>query len=300
MAGFVHLLWTITVPIVVICMAGAWVARSHSLHVKTLSTVSLYVFSPALVLSTLPESSLGGGHAAKITAFTAIFTAACWLLAMACSRWFRLEPCVSRGLTLTTVFSNSNNYGLPVLLLAFGSNGFALGTLYVIGQIILVNVLGTYIASSGHGASAGLRTIIRSPLLYACAAGILLAMVHVSLPGGLGVAAKLLGQAYTMVLLILGIQLGRTSWSGIRRKDVWLGVGLRVFATPLIAKLVIWLLGIHGLLAAVLFVEASMPAAVNTVTLANMYDVDEQWVSVVVAITTALSFLYLPLIIALA
>ncbi|WP_245530695.1 AEC family transporter [Alicyclobacillus acidocaldarius] len=65
------------------------------------------------------------------------------------------------------------------------------------------------------------------------------------------------------------------------------------------AKLLLMALGIRGLLASVLFVEASRPAAVNTVALASRYEMAEEWTSMVVAVTTVLSFVYLPLLIAL-
>ncbi|WP_237699992.1 AEC family transporter [Alicyclobacillus acidocaldarius] len=90
----------------------------------------------------------------------------------------------------------------------------------------------------------------------------------------------------------------RAGWAHGGKTYGW-GVALRVVMVPVAARLLLLALGIHGLLASVLFVEASMPAAVNTVALASRYDVAEEWTSMVVAITTALSFVYLPLVIAI-
>ncbi|WP_347401687.1 AEC family transporter [Alicyclobacillus mali (ex Roth et al. 2021)] len=298
--SFLHLLWTITVPIVVVCAAGALVARYQDVETRSLSTVALYLLAPALILSALPTANLRGDHVVQIVAFTAAMTAFCWLAAWMAGRLFRLDHPTSRALMLTTIFSNSNNYGLPVLLLAFGTQGFALGTLYVILQILLVNTLGVSIAASGRAEGSGLKALYRSPLLYASALGLALSLVHHALPGGLGTAANLLGDAYAaVVLLILGVQLGRTRWSAALQRDVWLGVALRVVIVPIAAKGLLMALGIRGLLASVLFVEASMPAAVNTVALASRYDMAEEWTSMVVAVTTALSFVYLPVVIAL-
>ncbi|WP_304457843.1 AEC family transporter [Alicyclobacillus sendaiensis] len=297
--NFLHLLWTITVPILLICVAGALVARYQEVETRSLSTVALYLLAPALILSALPSANLRGDHVVQIVEFTALITAVCWLVAWMAGRVFRLDRATSRALVLTTIFSNSNNYGLPVLLLAFGIQGFALGTIYVILQILLVNTLGVSIAASGRAGGSGLKALYQSPLLYASALGVVLSLVHHPLPGGFATAAKLLGDAYAaVVLLILGVQLGRTRWSAAARKSVWIGVILRVVIVPVAAKLLLMALGIRGLLAAVLFVEASMPAAVNTVALASRYEVAEEWTSMVVAVTTALSFVYLPFLIA--
>ncbi|AEJ42203.1 Auxin Efflux Carrier [Alicyclobacillus acidocaldarius subsp. acidocaldarius Tc-4-1] len=224
--GFLHLLWTITVPILIVCVAGALVARYQPVETKSLSTVALYLLAPALILSALPSANLRGNHVVQIALFTAVMTAFCWVAAIAAGRLFRLDRATSRALMLTTIFSNSNNYGLPVLLLAFGTQGFALGTLYVILQILLVNTLGVSIAASGRSGESGWRALLRAPLLYASALGLVLAILHQPLPGGISTAAKLLGNAYAaVVLLILGMQLGHTRWLGAWRKDVWLGRG---------------------------------------------------------------------------
>lgn len=298
--SFLHLLWTITVPILVICAAGALVARYQRVDTQSLSTIALYLLAPALILSAMPTANLRGDHVLALVIFTAIMTAFCWLTAAVLSRLFHFDRATSRALMLTTIFSNSNNYGLPVLLLAFGTQGFALGTLYVILQILLVNTLGVAIAASGRTEERAWYALLRTPLLYACAMGVVLAILHTPLPGGLGTAAKLLGDAYAAtVLLILGVQLGKTRWSTALRGDVWLGVALRVVIVPVAAKLLLMALGIRGLLASVLWVEASMPAAVNTVALASRYGIAEDWTSMVVAISTVLSFVYLPIMIGL-
>ncbi|SIS92344.1 AEC family transporter [Alicyclobacillus vulcanalis] len=298
--AFLELLWNVSVPILVTCLAGALFARYQKVDTSSLAAVALYLLAPALILSALPTANLHGSHALQIVLFTASITAFCWLSALAAGRIFRLDRASSRSLMLTTIFSNSKNYGLPVLLLAYGTQGFSLGTLYVILQIILVNTLGVSIAAGGRDRQGGWRTLFRTPLLYASALGLVLCAFHQPLPGGLATAAKLLGDAYAaVVLLVLGIQLGRTQWTAARRKDVWIGVALRVVVTPIASKLLLWALGIHGLLASVLFVEASMPAAVNTVALASRFHTAEEQTSMVVTITTALSFVYLPLIIAM-
>lgn len=224
-----------------------------------------------------------------------------YVLAAATARVFSMSADEKQGLTLTTLFSNANNYGLPVLLLAFGSKGFALGAIYVVGQVVLVNVLGMYLASRSQldGRQAVIH-ILKTPLIYACLTGVFLDLLHLQLPGGTNTAVKMLGTAYpVLVLMILGIKLGTTRLAGLHDSKVWIGVILRIAAVPVLAKLVLIVLGIHGLLASVLFVEASMPAAINTVTLAEKFDGDTETISLVVSVTTILSFIYLPLFIAI-
>jgi predicted permease len=299
MTAYLHLLMSISVPTLIICTCGAILQKNRPVDTKLLADIALYILAPALILSALSESHMHENNVIHIFLFSIIMTAVLWLTAILTAKIARFSERSSRALTLTTIFSNSNNYGLPVLLLAFGHKGFALGAVYVIGQIILVNILGMYIASraSMSGKQAA-NHILKSPLIYACLAGILLALTHIQLPGGISTAVQMLGTAYpTLVLLILGIKLANTKRSGLRRPEVWIGVFLRLIIVPVIAKVVLFTLGIHGLLASVLFVEISMPAAINTVMLAEKFDGDSEMISLIVSITTILSFIYLPLLV---
>ncbi|MCQ2011583.1 MAG: AEC family transporter [Sporolactobacillus sp.] len=300
MTAYINLLTSISVPILIICVCGAILQKKrNSVDTKLLADISLYILAPALILNALSESHLKGTNVIHIFLFSVIMTAVLWLVAMLTAKLFRFPEPSARALTLTVVFSNANNYGLPVLLLAFGQTGFSLGAVYVIGQIILVNILGMYIASrAAMSGKQSILHILKSPLIYACLVGALLAVTHLHLPIGTATAVQMLGTAYpVLVLLILGVKLGSTKFSGVWRREVWIGVFLRLLIVPIIAKLVLFSLGIHGMLASVLFVEISMPAAVNSVMLIEKFDGDSELASLIVTITTILSFIYLPFLI---
>lgn len=302
MIRYLHLVLSITVPILILCGCGI-LLKSFRKNVdsKLLADISLFILAPALIFSALSESHLRGSNVLHIILFTIIMTAVSSLIARTASKLAHLPENSARALTLTTLFSNSNNYGLPVLLLAYGSRGFSLGAVYVIGQIILVNVLGMYLASRNQlSGRQAFQHILKSPLIYACIAGLIFSFTRLPIPGGADKAILMLGSAYpTLVLIILGIKLAGTSFKGLRRKEVWLGIGLRLIAVPLAALAVLQLLKIHGLLAAVLFVETSMPAAINTVTLSEKFDGDTDTIALIVSVTTLLSFFYIPALVAI-
>ncbi|MCO7176544.1 AEC family transporter [Sporolactobacillus kofuensis] len=299
MFAYFHLLTSISVPILIICICGALLQRKRPVDTKLLADISLYILAPALILSALSESHFTGRNVFHIFAFSIIMTAVLWLVAILTSKILKLPERSTRALTLTTVFSNANNYGLPVLLLAFGHPGFSLGAVYVIGQIILMNLLGMYIASrSEMSGKQSLTHILKSPIIYACLVGVLLTLTHLRLPSGIFTAVQMLGTAYpVLVLLILGIKLANTKFSGIHRPEVWIGVSLRLIIVPILAKAVLFVLGIDGMLATVLLVEICMPAAINSVMLLEKFNGDSELASLIVTITTILSFIYLPLLI---
>lgn len=299
MTGYFSVMFSVVLPIALTCFAGILIQRFRPIDVRTLVDVSLYVLAPSLVLISLDQSKNNAAGILQIVLFTLLDTVACWGIAVVVGRMARLQPAAQGTLSLTTIFGNANNYGLPVLLLAYGTRGFSLGINYVVLQIILVNSLGLYIASrSSVSARQAMTKIAQTPLLYAVIVGVLCLLFHIHFPTGVVNGLRLMGNGYAaVVLLILGIQLRKTNLRHIGRWHVWLAVGMRVLVVPILSLLCLFVLGIHGLLASVLFVQSSMPAAVNTAVLVEKYGGDQQLVTLTVAVTTIISFATLPMFI---
>ncbi|MDB5085303.1 MAG: transporter [Bacilli bacterium] len=288
---------TVTLPIMIAVICGVLLNRFRSIDTKTLIDVSLYVLSPCLVLYALVDGGGTMGSVLAVLEFTVLNMSLLWGISTICGRLARFQPPVRSALTMTTVFSNCVNYGLPVVLLAYGTKGFALAAIYVIPQIVLVNSLGIYIASSAtRSPLSALREVLKMPVVYAAAAGCVMLLLHLHWPQGLDSTFHVLGGGYSaVVLIVLGVQLGRANWRGFKRLDLWMAVALRVVAVPLVTELCLWILHIHGLLGSVLFLEASMPAAANASIMVERFGGDKSLVAMTVAITTVISFFLLPL-----
>lgn len=286
----------VSLPIIIACAGGFLFALKRDVASGLFADLSLYVLGPALVVIVLAESKQPLSTFGDIAAFTAVQTAATLLVGWVSGRLMRLCEPGRAALSLTTVFSNSNNYGLPVLLLAFGTTGFSLGAAYVVGQVILVNTLGLFLAArSTFKVADALRRVAEAPLIYACAVGIVLYALHPALPKGIADGLHLVGDAYpALVLIILGIQIRKMRWSGFGRPAIWVAAVLRMVVVPVISLVVIRVLGIEGLLAKVLLIETAMPAAVNAVVLSEKYGADTDLVTATVSLTTIVSFASLP------
>lgn len=289
----------VSVPILLACAIGFAYQRAKSPDSKQLADISLFILSPCLIISALATSELNGAVFGNIALFTLVQTAFCWAASAAVGRALKFDLPSRKALEMTTIFANSNNYGLPLLLLAFGTGGFAIGVTNVITHIILINTLGLYLASSAAFRPVeALKKVGQTPLVYAAIVGIIIFLFRIELPVPLTDGLKLIGDAYpAVVLLLLGVQLGKTNWRGNWRKEMWVSLGMRIVAVPAISWLTIHLLGIQGLEASVLFVQSSMPAAINSLVLMEKYGGDKELVAVNVAFTTLASFLYLPLLI---
>ncbi|CAH1199670.1 AEC family transporter [Paenibacillus sp. JJ-223] len=299
MNSYISLFGTVSVPILLACLLGYLYQKYKSPDAKVLADLSLFVLSPCLIVSAVSGSGLNNSAFAHIALFTVIQTVLCWGASLAVGKLFRFDTPSSRAMELTSIFANSNNYGLPLLLLAFGNAGFAIGVTNVVLHIVLVNTLGLYIASrSSFSPRQAAAKMVRNPLIYAAVVGLMLYLFQIPLPTSLNSGLELIGGAYAaIVLLMLGMQLRKTNWRASMRRELWISIVMRIVGVPLLSLLTIHLLGLHGLEASVLFVQSSMPSAINSVVLMEKYGGDKELVSVNVAITTTASFLYLPILI---
>lgn len=75
------------------------------------------------------------------------------------------------------------------------------------------------------------------------------------------------------------------------------GLAMRLVISPVASALLLYLLGIQGVLFNVMLVLSSMPAAVNAVILAEQFDAAPKVVTRCILWTTLASFVLLPLMI---
>ncbi|WP_310551000.1 AEC family transporter [Paenibacillus glufosinatiresistens] len=293
----------VMVPLAVPVTAGALLGRYQRLDTKPLLTLYLYFLSPAMLLDTLTRASIKPGDIYVTVAFTLLNLVLMRLLALGLSRALRLGPADTAGLTLISTLTNSVNYGLPVVLLAFGQAGMDKASVYVVGQMILANTVGVYFAArSNFSARGAVRSVFSLPAIYAAALALLLRLTGLHLPADLAKGVSLAAGAYSpVVLCVLGAQMMKVAMTPpvpAARPAFYTGMGVRMLAAPLLAAGLLFLLPADHLLLKVLFILASMPVAVNAVVLAERFGASPAYVSRCILWSTLLSFLWLPLLIA--
>lgn len=302
-SSFLSTLYSVFLPISLPVIGGGLLKRFKGLETKPLSALSLYVMSPALIFETLERASITSGDVAVTVAFCLLNMLILWLLCGFAGKMLKLSQPERSGLALTTLFTNSVNYGLPLVLLAFGQAGLDKASVYVIVQIIIINTLGVYLAARSHfSAAKAVKSVFTLPSVYAAALAVLIRMTGTALPGALETGISMLSAAYApLALVILGAQMvgvrDDREASPVTRRGFWSGMGMRLAVAPLIAWAILAALSAEGTLFAVILILSAMPAAVNAVILAEQYDAAPRLVSMCILWTTLASFVFLPVLI---
>lgn len=294
----------VIVPLSIPVLAGALLGRFKNLDTKPLLTLYLYFLSPAIILDTLATAEISLNDVYKTLAFALLNLLLLWATAGLLGKILKLAPPEAAGLTLISTFTNSVNYGLPLVLLAFGQLGLDKASVYVIAQMVIVNTIGVYFAArSQFSVRSAIRSVFALPAIYAAILAFLLRAFGLHMPHEVASGVSMVAGAYSpVVLAVLGAQMVKVQTVRTARNvqlAFWTGITVRLLLAPLIAALLLLLLDIDGTLFAVLLILASMPVAVNSVVLAERFGSSPSLVSRCILWTTLASFLVLPVLIAI-
>ena len=292
----------VMVPILVVAGSGYIFRLTVDTDLRPLSRVSLYLLSPALIFSSLVEAKIAQGQTLRIVAFSVLLVGIMSALTLAAGGMFRFSRETKTALMLSTMFTNTGNYGLPLALFAFGQQGFEQAILFFVMQGILVQTLGIYLAGSRHGGwRQGAATLLKMPQLYAVGAALALRWAgpeiltaSENVASDLFRGVSLMGEAAIPILLVLlGAELARAEIVTGDVAGISVAVVIRLFAAVPISYGLAYALGLDPLPTKLAVVLGSMPTAVNVIVLALEFDLRPKLVSSIVIVSTVLSFVTL-------
>lgn len=278
----------VIVPVVLIAGAGFAFARLTRFDPMPLTRLTFYVLSPALIFNSMLSQSVSAGVLGTVALFVLIVHGTLLTLAFLGVRRTDWDSDTRASAILSFTFNNCGNYGLPVLLFAFGEPGFTLGVVYMVAHLLYQIVFGVGIASWRKGMSivALLRKIVTVPWLYAVALAAVIRLTSTALPLPIARPVELLATAAIPVqLLLLGMSLAQVRVGKLFRQAAPIAIA-KLVIPPFLAWGVASALDLHGLLRAVLILEASAPTAVNALILSLQYRRRADLTAAVIMMTT--------------
>jgi malate permease and related proteins len=244
----------VMLPIALVAAAGYVMFRVFHLDARPLSQSTLYFFSPVLVFVSTYEAKLSAEHL-SIALFGVIITIVTGIVTWTTVRIARFDRVTGAGFSLGAMMVNAGNYGLPLILFAFGRAGLAYATFYFSVTMLILQTTAIFIAARGRAHTKdALVSVVKMPVLYAVLAGILCNQAGIAIPEPLWKALSVAsGAAIPVMLVVLGIQLSRVD---IRKNRSAIGVAtfIRLILTPIICFPLAYLLGLKGVPRAVCIV----------------------------------------------
>lgn len=282
----------IVIPVFAVAGLGALYGRLRGgAELGYINRANIELFSPALVFSALVKYPLDlAAHLPLIAAGALVILLPGLLLSL-----LRLKGIERAALILPAMFRNTGNLGIPLMVLAFGEQQLgAIVILFVLSNLLHFSV-GMFILS----ANASRWLWLRSPMLWAALAGLLVANLQIQLPDYLVTSASLLGQiAVPLMLFALGIRLmeGELGHLGLALKCNL----LYLLAGGISLGIAVWLLPLDPDWIPLLTLSVALPPAVLNYMLCEQYQCQPDKVASIVLGGNALSVVVIPLAVWLA
>lgn len=198
-------------------------------------------------------------------------------------------------------FCNAGFIGIPLAQAAIGDEG----VFYVAASVALLNLFqwtyGVYILT-GRRDAVRVRTILKNPVLIAIVIGVALFISGLPVPeiftSTLGYIA---GMNTPVAMILMGTYLAKLSWRELLDRRAYSCVLMRLVVAPLLTLLIFWILPVSNenvILAA--FLAAATPVGANICVFAQQYACDYKLSVVTVCLSTVVSIVTVPAIVALA
>jgi malate permease and related proteins len=281
-----------------------------------LNKLVLWVTMPALVFQTVHAAPLGmdivQAPAAAIAGMAGTALVA-WALLV---RRYGTTP-ETGGLVLAASAGSVSFFGIPLVRALFGAEEARVAVYFAVLNVPLALAVGAIISARidkqrsaaarvgrGGGTRAALaylriagRQLIGTPATWALAAAI--ALQGIELGDIAGEALTLLTRSVaptTMFALGLGLRFER---SLTPYRMALPAVAIKLAISPLVVFACAWAIGLSGLPLAIVSLQGAMPTQVLSVVVAERYHLNSRLVGLTLAMDTALSFVLLPVVLAL-
>lgn len=297
MSIFLHILVNNVLPLTVMIVIGIILQKAFSLDIKTLSKLNFYLFSPAVIFNLLYTTEISAMLVGQVLLFFFLFMFAQYLVLELVIRLRGYKGGMIASMRNSVLFYNSANYGIPLNQLAFAGNAYTLSIqiLIMMMQSLIPNTYGIYAVNAHRAKFRDIcRTIVSMPVIYVIPLAFLLRGFEVQIPDFLATPIGYLSNAFIGTALItLGVQLGSMSWRISRSlaTDISISCTLRLVVGPMLAWVIVTLLGLPELMSAALIVSSSVPTSLSSVLLAVEFDNEKEFASQAVFVSTLCSII---------
>ncbi|MGB3408323.1 MAG: AEC family transporter [Jannaschia sp.] len=282
---------SIVAPVFLLAAIGfAWVRLGFDYDTAFVTRLAMTLAVPCLVFVALSRGTIDAGAAGNLTLATITVYGVMFAVFRAICAGLRLDI---RTYWAPLVFGNTGNLGLPLALLAFGETGLGYAVVVFSVTAVLQFTVGIWIVSGGGNPLRALK----EPMVAATLLGALFLWQGWSVPPVAFAALDLVGQmGIPLMLLTLGVAVARMRPAGMGPM-----AGLSVLKVVVCAGLAAGVglaFDLDRITLGVLVLQLATPVAVSSYLLALKYGADAPPVAGLVVVSTLLSLLALPLILA--
>ncbi|MEM8555546.1 MAG: AEC family transporter [Pseudomonadota bacterium] len=281
----------IVTPVIALGLIGfIWVKLGLEYSVQFVTRLSMTLAVPALIFVALMRTEIDPASIKTLSLAAAVTYGGLTVAFAAMLAIFRLEQ---RTYLAPIIFGNTGNVGLPLALFAFGEAGLDLAVVVFAVMILWSFTFGVWVVSGG----GSLLKVMQEPVVAATILGVLFLWQGWDMPVAITNTLELIGQmAIPLMLITLGVAVARLQPGRMLLASVLSVIKLAACAGGAYA-IGMWF-ELPPVALAVLVMQVATPVAVTSYMLAEKYGGDASAVAGLVVVSTTLSILALPAMLA--
>lgn len=293
----------VIVPILILLGIGLLLQKKFQFRLRPIANLVTYCFMPAAVFINIYYAEINLSLVIQLFLYLTLFISILIILSNIISRLLNLEQAEATALKNSISLMNSGNYGLPVSQLVFSSNplGVSVQIIVLVVQNLLTFTYGLYnLISTSKTIFELIKDLLKLPIIHALVIAMIFKGFDAPIPTFLLVPIEQLAGGFgALALILLGAQLESIKIRSFQKVIPWSLAG-RLIMGPAVALILIFTLGIDGVIAQSLLIASAFPTSRNTATLALEYDVEPELHAQIVLYSTLLSSITVTFVIYLA
>ena len=278
-------LFEVLFPVFLTIAIGYWYGKKDpKFNTKFITTFAGNFGLPAIIFYSLTTTNLSIELFLRfsyyITLYVLIFSIIGLIILLILNKdIYRLLP--------PLILPNTGNMGMPLCLFAYGKIGLAIATSITAMILVFHFSINILLASKKFS----IKPLLKCTPVYALLISLIFVYYEIPAPKFLENATFLLGYSTIfLVLMSLGVALSKLKVFAV--KETFIYAFVRVIIGPIVGLAFVKFFNLSGVEAGVLFIQASMPSAVLTFLVSEIYSPKKISASIAstVALSTFLSF----------
>ena len=294
--------------LLLIIVVGIYAGKKHIISKngnKVLINLILNVTLPVLIVNSFIS---GNTEEVRANVLTALYISVLIFVVEIAFSYLLLFPVKGREWTIlqfSNIFPNTGYVGFPLLLLLYGSAGVVYGSICNMLMNLLTWSYGVFLFEKASGKTKDKQNVLalfKNPNLVAVYIGLALMFADVQIPAAiLSTTGMIAGITGPLSMLAIGVTMTTISYRNkFTNLKLYYGMVTRMIIIPLVTIMVVRQFNIEfNLVTRSLLVITAMPTATITSILAEKYEFENDFATVLVVFTTVMTVFTAPLIIQL-
>jgi malate permease and related proteins len=281
----------ILLPLIFLASGGYLLTLLFQLSESTLIRIVTDFFMPILVFYSLYTSTIVFSQTLKLLGVVSLILFILFIASFIYCKVFDID---FKSFSPPILFMNSGFLGIPLMKIWGGVAAMNYIVVYDQIQTFYIFTLGIVIVTGGF-TNAGLKEMVKSPLLWSIVAGFVFKYLHIPVSDTLLEIFSYSGAgAPALATFALGCSLSKRKI----KADPHLIAGLLLrFGVGFLAGIIACMIfNISGTERTVILIASSLPSAVFSVVMPMRYGVDGRFASSMILISSILSIFILPLL----